>query len=45
MKTASLHLYPTGYPQTEQDKRQRDSALKLMAMREQIRDEMTTYLD
>ena len=36
---------PDWVPQTEQDKRQRDSALKLMAMREQIRDEMTTYLD
>ena len=36
---------PKWEPKTEQDKRQYKSALKLMEMRNQIHDEMTTYLD
>lgn len=36
---------PDWVPQTEQDKHQRDSALKLMAMRDQIRAEMKPYIE
>lgn len=36
---------PKWEPETEQDKRQYQSAVKLMEMRNQIHDEMTTYLD
>ena len=36
---------PNWLPQSEQDKRRRDSVLKLMAMRDQLREEMTTYVD
>lgn len=36
---------PEWIPKTESDERQRASAIKLMEMRNSIREEMTTYLD
>jgi len=36
---------PEWIPETEQDKRQHESAVKLMEMRNSIHEEMTTYLD
>lgn len=36
---------PEWIPETDQDKRQHESAVKLMEMRNSIHEEMTTYLD
>jgi len=36
---------PNRVPPTEQDKRQQDSPLKLMAMHDLLREEMTLYVD